>query len=73
MLLLVEKFKMPRYQSCSVQLIKKIMDLVKTYFVEAVAISTICTPTENRRMIFTDDKGHSFCFEQDGLNVCAVP
>lgn len=67
--LLIEKFKMPRYKSCSGQLIKKTMDLVQTYFGEAVPISTMCAPTENRGMIFTDDKGRSFRFEQDGLNV----
>lgn len=67
--LLVEKFKMPRYKSCSGQLIKKTMDLVQTYFGEAVPASTMCVPTENRGMIFNDDKGKSFRFEQDGLNV----
>ncbi len=67
--LLVEKFKMPRYKSCSGQLIKKTMDLVQTYFGEAVPASAMCAPTENRGMIFTDDKGKSFRFEQDGLNV----
>jgi len=67
--LLIEKFKMPRYKSCSGQLIKKTMDLVQTYFGEAVPISTMCAPTENRGMIFTDDKGRTFRFEQDGLNV----
>ena len=30
--LLAEKFKMPRYKSCSGQLIKKTMDLVQAYF-----------------------------------------
>lgn len=67
--LLVEKFKMPRYKSCSGQLIKKSMDLVQLYYGEAVPDFTMCVPTKNRGMIFTDDKGKSFCFEQDGLNV----
>lgn len=67
--LLVEKFKMPRYKSCSGQLIKKTMDLVQAYFGEAVPDYTMCAPTKNKGMIFTDDKGKSFCFEQDGLNV----
>lgn len=66
--LLVEKFKMPRYKSCSGQLIKKSMDLVQAYFGVSVPASTMCVPTENRGMIFTDDKGRSFRFEQDGLN-----
>lgn len=67
--LLVEKFKMPRYKSCSGQIIKKSMDLVEAYFGEAVPASAMCAPTENRGMIFTDDKGKSFRFEQDGRNV----
>lgn len=67
--LLVEKFKMPRYKSCSGQLIKKTTELVQTYFGEAVPTSTMCAPTENRGMVFTDDKGREFRFEQNGLNV----
>lgn len=67
--LLVEKFKIPRYKSCSGQLIKKALDLVHTYFGEAVPESVMCAPTKNRGMIFTDDKGQSFRFEQDGFNV----
>lgn len=67
--LLVEKFKMPRYKSCSGQLIKKSMDLMQEYYGESVPISTMCVPTENRGMIFTDDKGKLFRFKQDGLNV----
>ncbi len=67
--LLIEKFKMPRYKSCSGQLIQKTLDLVQTYFGEAVPFSAMCEPTENRGMIFTDDKGRSFRFEQNGLNV----
>lgn len=67
--LLVEKFKMPRYKSCSGQLIKKTVELVRTYFGEAVPASAMCAPPETRGMIFTDDKGKSFRFEQDGLNV----
>ena len=67
--LLVEKFEMPRYKSCSGQLIKKSMDLVRTYFGEEVPETTMCVPTENRGMIFTDDKGKSFRFEQEGRNV----
>ena len=67
--LLVEKFKIPRYKSCSGQLIKKTIDLVQAYFGEAVPADTMCVPTENKGMIFTNDKGKSFRFEQDGLNV----
>ena len=67
--LLVEKFKMPRYKSCSGVLIKKSMELVKTYFGEGVPESVMCTPTENRGMIFTNDSGREYRFEQEGLNV----
>lgn len=67
--LLVEKFKMPRYKSCSGVLIKKSMKLVKTYFGEDVPESAMCTPTENRGMIFTNDVGKEYRFEQEGLNV----
>ncbi|MBD5393963.1 MAG: NAD(P)/FAD-dependent oxidoreductase [Lachnospiraceae bacterium] len=65
--LLVEKFKMPRYKSCSGVLIKKSMELVKTYFGEDVPESAMCTPTDNRGMIFTNDKGKEYRFEQDGF------
>lgn len=67
--LLAEKFKLPRYKSCSGQLIKKSLDLVREYFGENVPDFTTCTPSENRGMIFTDDKGEMFRFEQQGLNV----
>ncbi|MCM1181461.1 MAG: NAD(P)/FAD-dependent oxidoreductase [Clostridium sp.] len=67
--LLVEKFKLPRYKSCSGILIKKSMDLVELYFGESIPKSVMCTPADNRGMIFTDDKGREFRFEQEGVNV----
>lgn len=67
--LLVEKFRMPRYKSCSGVLIKKSMDLVEKYFGQAVPDSAMCTPTDNRGMIFTNDKGKESIFAQEGLNV----
>lgn len=67
--LLVEKFRMPRYKSCSGVLIKKSMDLVKEYFGEATPDFTMCKPTDNKGMIFTNDKGKESIFAQDGLNV----
>ena len=67
--LLVERFKMPRYKSCSGQLIQKTLDLVERYYGEPVPLSTMCTPTENRGVILTDDRGNGFRFEQDGRNV----
>jgi len=67
--LLAERLKMPRYKSCSGQLIKKSLDLVQKYYGEAVPEFTTCAPEINKGMIFTDDKGRTFRFEQDGLNV----
>ena len=67
--LMVEKFKMPRYKSCSGQLIKKSIDLVMAYYGEDVPEHVMCLPHENRGMIFTSDKGKEYRFEQPGLNV----
>lgn len=67
--LLVEKFKLPRYKSCSGILIKKSLDLVKLYFEENAPEFITCAPIENRGMIFTTDKGKEYRFEQEGLNV----
>ena len=67
--LLVEKFKMPRNKSCSGILIKKSMDLVQQYFGEDVPAFAMCKPTNNRGMIFTNDKGQEYRFEQEGLNI----
>ena len=60
---------MPRYKSCSGVLIKKSIELVKTYFGEEVPESAMCIPTDNRGMIFTNDKGKEYRFEQEGLIV----
>ena len=67
--LLVEKCRLPRYKSCSGVLIKKSMDLVRLYFGEETPLHTMCTPTDNRGMIFTNDKGKEYRFEQEELNV----
>ena len=67
--LLAERSKMPRYKSCSGQLIHKTLDLVEAYFGEPVPESTMCTPTENRGVILTDDRGNTFRFEQSARNV----
>ncbi|MDE7444258.1 MAG: NAD(P)/FAD-dependent oxidoreductase [Lachnospiraceae bacterium] len=67
--LLVEKFKMPRYKSCSGVLIKKSMELVKAYFGEDAPESVMCTPTDSMGMIFTNDIGKEYRFPQEGLNV----
>lgn len=62
---LIEKFKMPMYKSCLGVLIKNPMEFVKTHFKEDVLESAICTPTNNRSMIFTNDKGKEYHFEQE--------
>ena len=67
--LLVEKAKLPRNKSCSGILIKKSMDLVRAYFHEDVPLSVMCSPTDNRGMIFTNDDGQEFIYEQEGLNI----
>ncbi len=67
--LLVERLKLPRYKSCSGVLIQKSLNLVKQYFGGEVPASVMCEPTENRGMIFTDDKGREFPFKQPGRNV----
>ncbi len=67
--LIAEKFTLPRYKSCSGQLIRKTVNLVRKYFGEEVPVSAMCAPEENKGMILTDDKGQAYRFEQDGLNV----
>lgn len=67
--LLVEKFKMPRYKSCSGILIQKTMHLVERYFGESTPASALCVPAKNRGMVFTDDRGKEYLFEQNGLNI----
>lgn len=67
--LLVEKCRLPRYKSCSGILIEKSMALVQQYYGETVPASVLCTPADNRGMIFTDDRGREYRFEQKGLNV----
>ena len=67
--LLIERFKMPREKSCSGILIKKSMELVRQYFGEDPPGFTMCKPTDNRGMIFTDDMGGEYRFEQEGLNI----
>lgn len=68
-ILLVEKMSMPREKSCSGVLIKKSIDLVERYFGEAVPFDVQCMPNDNRGMIFTNDIGKEYRFEQSGLNI----
>ncbi len=67
--LLVEKKQMPREKSCSGVLIKKTMELVQTYFGEKVPDYVQCQPFNNKGMIFVNDKGREYRFEQEGLNI----
>ena len=67
--LMVEKFKMPREKSCSGILISKSMQLVQKYFGEDVPQSVMCKPMNNKGMIFTNDNGQEYSYEQDGLNI----
>lgn len=45
------------------------MDLVRQYFGEDTPEFTMCTPADNRGMIFTSDNGREYRFEQQGLNI----
>lgn len=67
--LLVERFSLPRYKSCSGVLISKAMELTERYFGEPAAMLPTCSPAENRGMIFASDSGKEYRFEQPGLNV----
>ncbi len=67
--LLLERMKLPRYKSCSGCLIKKSIDLVKQYYNSDVPSEVTCSPTENKGMIFINDKGKTLHFPQPGLNV----
>lgn len=67
--LLTERHRLPRYKSCSGVLIKKTLELVQMYFGEKVPESAACEPVRNFGMIFTDDKGKEYRFEQEGLNI----
>lgn len=67
--LLAEKFKLPRNKSCSGILIKKSLDLISQYFGEQVPSSVKCSPADNRGMVFTNDTGREFLFEQPGANI----
>ena len=67
--LLLERQKLPRYKSCSGCLIKRTMDLVQDYFGKSVPESVMCTPFENKGMIFFDDNGKRYDFPQPGVNV----
>ncbi len=68
-MLLAERRPLTRYKSCSGILIQKTLDLTARYFGENVPAAVTCAPAENKGMIFADDKGKEYRFEQNGLNV----
>ncbi len=67
--LIIEKFRMPRYKSCSGQLIRKSVDLINKVFGDDVPYDVMCTPTDTCGMILVDAFEHEYRFEQRGLNV----
>lgn len=67
--LLTEKFKLPRYKSCSGVLIQKSLNLIDKYFGKAVPESALCAPIGNKGMVITADTGREMRFETTGLNV----
>ena len=67
--LLVEKFRMPRNKSCSGILIRKSVEQVGVYFGEDVPRSVMCAPNESRGIVFTNDAGQEYRYEQSGLNI----
>ena len=67
--LLVEKFKIPRNKSCSGVLINKSIQLILKYFGEDVPRAVMCSPTDNRGMIFINEDGKEYRYEQPGLNI----
>ena len=67
--LLLEECALPRYKSCSGILIKKSVELIKTYFGQEPPEAVTCAPAENCGMVFCTDRGKEYLFEQPGVNV----
>lgn len=67
--LVVEKCKLPRYKSCSGMIIAKTAGLVREYFGADIPNSVKCTPYDNYGMVFVNDEGKEYKFEQRGYNV----
>ncbi|MDR1322511.1 MAG: NAD(P)/FAD-dependent oxidoreductase [Gracilibacteraceae bacterium] len=67
--LVAEKFKMPRDKSCSGILINKSLQLLESYFGSPPPRAAVCAPAENRGMVFTNDEGKEYVYEQKGLNI----
>lgn len=67
--LMAEKCRLPRYKSCSGMIIRKTVELVQQYYGQSIPRSVMCAPIENKGMIFTNDRGEEYRFEQSGYNV----
>lgn len=67
--LLLEKYKLPRYKSCSGILIEKSIRLAEKYFESSIPSYVTCAPTQNCGMVFVDDSGREYGFESKGLNI----
>ncbi|MDE6613900.1 MAG: NAD(P)/FAD-dependent oxidoreductase [Clostridia bacterium] len=67
--LIVERCKLPRYKSCSGMLIKKSIDAVDKYLGYQIPDSVKCSPFDNYGMVFVNDDGKEYKFEQKGFNV----
>lgn len=67
--IILERFSLPRYKSCSGVLIKKTLESVEKYYGEKVPDSVTCSPSINKGMIFINDMGKEYSFPQEGLNV----
>lgn len=67
--LLLEKMKLPRVKSCSGVLIQKTLDLVSRLYGGEIPDSVQCVPADQRGMVFFDEQGKEYRFEQPGLNI----
>ncbi|MBD5086146.1 MAG: NAD(P)/FAD-dependent oxidoreductase [Clostridiales bacterium] len=67
--LIVERCKLPRYKSCSGMVIRKTIDDVDKYFDCQIPDYVKCTPFDNYGMVFVNDEGKEYKFEQRGYNV----
>lgn len=68
----IERCRLPRNKPCSGVLIGKTLQLLREHFGE-VPRAALCTPHENRGMVFFGDDGRESRFEQKGLNVWRSP
>lgn len=67
--LITERHKLPRYKSCSGMIIEKTIRLISDYFGSDIPDRVKCAPSDNKGMIFINDEGKEYRFEQKGLNV----